>query len=251
MGKILEIKGVTKTFGKTVAVDNLSLTLDEGEIFGFLGPNGAGKTTTIKMIAGLLRPDKGTILINGYDIVKQPTEAKKFIGYIPDNPYIYDKLTGREFLELVGSLYRMDKKTISERIERLFEIFGIDEWGDSLASEYSHGMRQKIIMSSAIIHDPKLLIIDEPMVGLDPQSQRLVKRIMHMLAERGTTIFMSTHTLSVAEDVCTRLGIIHKGKLLAMGTLDELRQKADIAGKTLEDMFVALTGEENKISLWE
>jgi len=248
---LLEIKNFTKRYGEVVAVDNLNLSVDRGELFGFLGPNGAGKTTTIKTIVGLLRPDEGQITIGGYDIVAQPEQAKRLIGYIPDNPYIYDRLTGREFLELVGSLYGMDKKLIHERIEFLFDLFGIEEWGDEYAAEYSHGMRQKVIMASAIMHDPALIVIDEPMVGLDPQSQRLVKGVMRKLIERGTAIFMSTHTLSVAEEVCTRIGIIYKGKLMKVGTLEQLRADAKMEGKSLEDLFVALTGGEREIKLWD
>ena len=248
---LLEIKNFTKRYGDVVAVDNLNLSVDRGELFGFLGPNGAGKTTTIKTIVGLLRPDEGRITIGGYDIVAQPEQAKRLIGYIPDNPYIYDRLTGREFLELVGSLYGMDKKLIQERIEFLFDLFGIEEWGDEYAAEYSHGMRQKVIMASAIMHDPALIVIDEPMVGLDPQSQRLVKGVMRKLIERGTAIFMSTHTLSVAEEVCTRIGIIYKGRLMKLGTLEQLRADARMEGKSLEDLFVALTGGEREIKLWD
>ncbi len=247
---LLEIKNFTKRYGDVVAVDNLNLSVDRGELFGFLGPNGAGKTTTIKTIVGLLRPDEGQITIGGYDIVTQPEQAKRLIGYIPDNPYIYDRLTGREFLELVGSLYGMDKKLIQERIEFLFDLFGIEEWGDEYAAEYSHGMRQKVIMASAIMHDPALIVIDEPMVGLDPQSQRLVKGVLRKLIERGTAIFMSTHTLSVAEEVCTKIGIIYKGKLMKLGTLEQLRADAKMEGKSLEDLFVALTGGEKEIKLW-
>ena len=247
----LQIDNVSKRYGKVLAVDGLRIELAAGELFGFIGPNGAGKTTTIKMITGLLRPDSGKITICGKDVVKEPRRAKKLIGYIPDNPYIYDRLTGREFLELVGSLYGMDRKIISERIDWLFELFGVDEWGDDFAAEYSHGMRQKIIMASAIMHDPKLVVIDEPMVGLDPQSQRLVKGVLRKLVERGASVFMSTHTLSVAEEICTRIGIIHKGVLMKVGTLEELRRAAQMEGRSLEELFVKLTGGEREIKLWD
>ncbi len=181
----------------------------------------------------------------------QPQKAKRLIGYIPDNPYIYDRLTGREFLELVGSLYGMDRKTIHERIEWLFDLFGVEGWGDDFAAEYSHGMRQKIIMASAIMHDPALVVIDEPMVGLDPQSQRLVKGVLRKLVERGTSVFMSTHTLPVAEELCTRIGIIHRGRLMKIGTLEQLRADAKMEGRSLEELFVHLTGGEREIKLWE
>ena len=248
---ILHIDNITKKFGSVVAVDNLAITLDDGELFGFIGPNGAGKTTTIKMIVGLLRPDMGTITIDGNNVVEKPREAKKLIGYIPDNPYIYDRLTGREFLELVGSLYGMERNVIQERIDFLFDLFSIEDWGDDFAAEYSHGMRQKVILASAIMHDPKLVVIDEPMVGLDPQSQRLVKNILKKLTEQGITVFMSTHTLSVAEELCTKIGIIHKGKLLKIGTLDKLRSDAKMENKSLEELFVKLTGGEKEIHLWQ
>ncbi len=251
MKPILEISNVRKHFGEIVAVDNLTIELFPGELFGFIGPNGAGKTTTIKMITGLLRPDEGKIAILDNDIVEKPQEAKKLIGYIPDNPYIYDRLTGREFLELVGSLYGMKRKLIAERIEWLFELFSVDSWGDDFAAEYSHGMRQKIILASAIMHDPKLVVIDEPMVGLDPQSQRLVKGVLKKLIERGTSVFMSTHTLPVAEEICTRIGVIHKGNLMKLGTLNELRSEAEMVGHSLEELFVKLTGGEREIKLWD
>ena len=247
---ILEIQNLTKRYGDVVAVNDLTLSVESGELFGFLGPNGAGKTTTIKTVVGLLRPDEGKITIGGYNIVSQPEQAKRLIGYIPDNPYIYDRLTGREFLELVGALYGLDRKTIAERIEVLFELFGIEEWGDEYAAEYSHGMRQKVIMASALIHDPKLIVIDEPMVGLDPQSQRLVKNVLRELIRRGVAIFMSTHTLSVAEEICTRVGIIYKGNLMKVGTIEQLRADAQMEGKSLEDLFVALTGGEREVKLW-
>jgi len=251
MEPILRIDNATKRFGETVAVDALSVELSAGEIFGFLGPNGAGKTTTIKLITGLLRPDSGKVFVDGNDVQENPQAAKRVVGYIPDNPYIYDRLTGREFLELVGSLYGMPHKLIIERIEWLFELFSVDGWGDDLAAEYSHGMRQKIIMASAIMHNPKLVVIDEPMVGLDPQSQRLVKGVMRRLVERGTTIFMSTHTLSVAEELCNRIGIIFQGRLLKIGTQKELHHEAQMEGKSLEELFVKLTGGEMEIKLWD
>jgi len=247
---IIQIDNITKKFGSMVAVDSLNISLDKGELFGFIGPNGAGKTTTIKMIVGLLRPDIGTITIEDNNVVEKPSDAKRVIGYIPDNPYIYDRLTGREFLELVGSLYGMKRKLILERIDWLFDLFSIENWGDDFAAEYSHGMRQKVIMASAIMHDPKLVVIDEPMVGLDPQSQRLVKGILKKLTERGITVFMSTHTLSVAEELCTKIGIIHKGKLLKIGALDKLRSDAQMENKSLEELFVKLTGGEKEINLW-
>ncbi len=251
MESILKIDEVSKSYGEKLAVNKLSIELASGDFFGFLGPNGAGKTTTIKMITGLLRPDSGKITVGGVDIVANPHEAKKSIGYVPDNPYIYDRLTAREFLELVGSLYKMDAKLISERIEILFDLFDVGNWGNDFAAEYSHGMRQKIIMASAMIHDPRIIVIDEPMVGLDPQSQRLVKSVLKELTRRGTTIFMSTHTLGMVDELCNKVGIIHKNTLLDFGTIDELREKATSHGHTLETYFVELTGGEREIVLWQ
>ena len=236
---MVDIDGVTKRFKKTVAVDNLSLDIPRGEFFGFLGPNGAGKTTTIKMITGLLQPTDGNVRVAGIDVGENPEDAKQRIGYIPDSPYIYDKLTGREFLNLVGGLYDMPRKKIISRVDWLFELFGIESWGDDFAGEYSHGMRQKIVMASALLHDPELIVIDEPMVGLDPQSQRLVKDILSRLVERGTTIFMSTHTLSVAAELCGRIGLISRGRLIET-----------IPGATeteLERRILEITGGERRV----
>jgi len=237
--KIIEMTGLTKRFSKTLAVDSLDLTIDRGELFGFLGPNGAGKTTTIKMITGLVKPTSGSVEVDGHDVQSEPEKAKSVIGYIPDTPYLYDRLTGREFLDLVGGLYDMPKAAVESRIEWLFELFGIEGWGDDFAGEYSHGMRQKIVMASALLHDPELIVIDEPMVGLDPQSQRLVKDVLIELVSRGKTVFMSTHTLSVAAELCTRIGLISKGKL--METLPTA------SSEELERRILKITGGERKV----
>ncbi|MBN2542755.1 ABC transporter ATP-binding protein [bacterium] len=244
---MIKFENVTKKYGDTVAVEDLTMDIAKGEIFGFLGPNGAGKTTTIKMITGLLRPTRGTVHLNGIDVTKEPEKAKQIVGYVPDNPFIYERLTGREFLHLVGGLYNMDPDTIQKRLEWLCDLFGIGDWGDFIAAEYSHGMQQKVVMASALIHAPDIIVIDEPMVGLDPQSQKLVKDILKKLADRGNTIFMSTHTLSVAEEVCTEIGIINKGNLMKRGTLDELREDAEMEGKSLEELFLSLTGGEKEV----
>ncbi|RKZ28626.1 ABC transporter ATP-binding protein [bacterium] len=236
---MIEMTGLTKRFGKTLAVDSLDLTIDRGELFGFLGPNGAGKTTTIKMITGLVKPTSGSVEVDGHDVQSEPEKAKSVIGYIPDTPYLYDRLTGREFLDLVGGLYDMPKAAVESRIEWLFELFGIEGWGDDFAGEYSHGMRQKIVMASALLHDPELIVIDEPMVGLDPQSQRLVKDVLIELVSRGKTVFMSTHTLSVAAELCTRIGLISKGKL--METLPTA------SSEELERRILKITGGERKV----
>jgi len=245
---MIEIVNVTKKFGRVVAVSDLSLKVEAGEFFGFLGPNGAGKTTTIKLLTGLLKPTSGRIFIGGIDITKEPEKAKQKIGYIPDNPYIYDKLSGREFLKFVGGLYGMSDREIDRRIDWLFDLFQVGSWGDERSESYSHGMKQKIVMASAFLHSPEVIIIDEPMVGLDPQSSRLVKDMLKLASRMGTTVFLSTHTLSIAEELCDRIGIVNQGKLVALGTLEELRRQAEergvenVSGNSLEDLFLSLTG---------
>lgn len=239
---MIEIIKVNKSFGEKKAVSDLSLEVRRGEFFAFLGPNGAGKTTTIKMITGLLRPDSGTVRICGIDVSRNPEGAKMKTGYIPDSPYLYEKLTAREYLQFTGGLYRMTKEKIEDKTERLFELFGMNGWADSRCEEYSHGMRQKVIFCSAFLHEPEVLVVDEPMVGLDPQSARLVKDLLKTLTARGTTVFISTHTLSVAEELCDRVGIVNKGELIAVGSIDELRGGSEAAGDNLEKLFLALTG---------
>ncbi len=240
-GPMIELIDISKDYGKTLAVDSLDLSIDRGEFFGFLGPNGAGKTTTIKMITGLAKPTGGRVLVDGIDVQKEPEKAKRIVGYIPDSPYIYDKLTGREFLNLVGGLYDMPDELVKSRIEWLFELFGIDNWGDDFAGEYSHGMRQKIVMASAFLHNPDLIVIDEPMVGLDPQSQRLVKDILLKLVDRGATVFMSTHTLGVAAELCSRIGLISTGRLIEIlpgASTENLERKIlEITGGIREVFF--------------
>jgi ABC-2 type transport system ATP-binding protein len=238
---IVELKHVTKRFGDTVAVDSLDLSLPPGTLFGFIGPNGAGKTTTIKLITGLLQPTSGRVFVNGIDIRHEPERAKRLIGYVPDNPFLYDVLTGREFLRFVGRLYRMDASLVERRIGELFELFQVGSWGDFRAEEYSHGMRQKIVISAALLHQPKLIVIDEPMVGLDPKSIRLVKRILEYQSRMGTAIFMSTHTLAVAEEISSLVGIIDRGRVIAQGTVAELRRLSRERHRTLEDLYLELT----------
>ena len=241
---MIEFINVTKRFDDFTAVSNLNLKIPDGDFFGFLGPNGAGKTTSIKMMVGLLNPSEGIIKIDGINIQEEPELVKSWLGYVPDNPYLYDKLTGREFLHFIANLYKMDSEDAEERIEWLLDLFEMSALSYKRVEEYSHGMRQKIVMSAAFLHRPKIIIIDEPMVGLDPQSAKLVKTILRKLCdEQKTTIFMSTHTLSVAEELCDRIGIIQKGKIIALGTIDELHQLAETEkGMTLEDLFLQLTG---------
>ncbi len=246
---MIELLKVTKKFGKKTAVDDLSLHIKTGEFFGFLGPNGAGKTTTIKLMTGLLRPESGTIRICGTDIIKDPEAAKMKTGYVPDAPYIYEKLTAREYLEFTGGLYDMSPEKIKSQTEWLFDLFGMDGWVDSRCEEYSHGMRQKVVFCSAFLHDPEVLIVDEPMVGLDPQSMRLVKDLLKLYSSRGTAIFISTHILSVAEELCDRIGIIHNGRLIGLGTLDELGSMAAAEGENLESLFLKMTGGPRQANL--
>ncbi|UCC78574.1 MAG: ABC transporter ATP-binding protein [Candidatus Zixiibacteriota bacterium] len=246
---MIELLNVSKSFGDNKAVSDLSLTVNSGEFYGFLGPNGAGKTTTIRMMNGLLKPDNGSLKICGVDIQQDPEAAKMKTGYVPDSPYLYEKLTAREYLEFTGGLYRLAPEKINSQIEWLFDLFGMRDWADGRCEEYSHGMRQKVVFCSAFIHDPEVLIIDEPMVGLDPQSGRLVKDLLKLYSRRGTTVFVSTHTLSLAEELCDRIGIVFNGKLISSGTIEELRQEAEAAGGNLESLFLKLTGGRRAANL--
>lgn len=235
------LQNVSKKFGELVAVDNLNLTILPGEFFGFLGPNGAGKTTTIKMIAGLYTPTSGKISIDKYDIQKNPIEAKHLIGYIPDEPFLYDKLTGLEYLYFSGGLYRIEKRILKKRIDELIERLELGEWINKLTEEYSRGMRQRIAIASALLHNPKVIVIDEPIVGLDPLSTKIVKDILKERANAGTTIFMSTHLLSIAEELCDRIAIIKNGKIIfEIKAKDFQTIKENYNGK-LEQLFLELT----------
>jgi len=242
---MIELKEITKKYGDFRAVDNLNLTVARGEIFGFLGPNGAGKTTTIKMIAGVLEPSAGTITIGGIDILKQPEAAKRKIGFIPDRPYLYEKLTGKEFLKFIADLYGVPNEIYREKARKNLEMFSLTDWTDELIESYSHGMKQRLIMSAALMHEPEIIIVDEPMVGLDPAAIIMVKELFQSLARNGVSVFMSTHTLSVAEDVCDRVGIIHRGHLIASGTTADLRCAANVTDADLEKVFLNLTNTAN------
>lgn len=240
---------LTKKFGELTAVDRLNLTVSSGELFGFVGPNGAGKTTTLRMMAGVLKPTSGRIIIDNKDLAENPLECKKIIGFIPDNPFLYEKLTGRETLHFIAGIYKLPQDGLEKRIEHLFELFEIDSWRDELIESYSHGMKQRLVMASTLIHQPKVIIVDEPMVGLDPKATKMVKGIFRSLCQRGITIFMSTHTLQIAEEMCDRIGIINQGKLIALGTMKELREMSGLPAKELEAVFFRLTGEENDIRI--
>jgi len=240
---MIKLENLTKRYGRTLAVDRLNLSLPQGEIFGFIGPNGAGKTTTIRMMGGILAPTEGFITIDGISMADHPEEAKRRIGFIPDRPYLYEKLTGMEFMRFSADLYGVNDGVFMEKASELLKMFGLFDWAHDLIEAYSHGMKQRLIISAALLHDPRVLIVDEPMVGLDPAAIKMVKDILKDLARRGTTIFMSTHTLKVAEDLCDRIGIIHRGSLVALGTTRELKRAAQIQEADLESVFLRLTEE--------
>ncbi|NVM20369.1 MAG: ABC transporter ATP-binding protein [Desulfobacterales bacterium] len=238
---MLSLINLTKRFGRLIAVNDVSLEIKAGEIFGFLGPNGAGKTTTIKMIAGILEPTEGGVIIDGKDLAEDPVGAKQVTGFIPDRSFLYEKLSGIEFLRFVASLYGMADGRSKAKIKYLLSLFDMEEWAGDLIESYSHGMKQRLVMSAALIHEPKVIVVDEPMVGLDPKGAMLVKALFRSLAEKGVTIFMSTHTLAIAEEMCDRIGIIHEGRLIALGTASELKDKAGAQVKNLEAVFLKLT----------
>ncbi len=240
---MIELSALTKRYGSFTAVDGIDLSVPDGELFGFLGPNGAGKTTTLRMIAGILRPTAGSIRIAGIDIAKDPIAAKTKLGFIPDRPFIYEKLTGGEFLRFVAGLYGQEGAEVEHRGRELLALFDLEEWRDELVESYSHGMRQKLIISSAFIHRPEVIVVDEPMVGLDPKAAKILKDLFREYTRRGHTIMMSTHTLEVAETLCDRIAIIQGGRIRACGTMDELRANAEAGTHGLEQIFLRLTGE--------
>lgn len=239
---MIRLEGLTKSYGKFVAVKQLDLHVPKGQLFGFLGPNGAGKTTTLRMIAGILRPTDGRVFIGGDNLVEKPMAAKMRIGFIPDRPYIYEKLTGAEFLRFVAGLFNQDGEVVEKRINELLDLFELSVWKNELVEAYSHGMRQKLIISSALIHRPECIVVDEPMVGLDPKGARLLKDIFRSFVDRGGTVLMSTHTLEVAEAMCDRIGIIQEGTIVACGSMDELRFQTESGDASLEELFLKLTG---------
>jgi ABC-2 type transport system ATP-binding protein len=239
---MIELSQLTKRYGRFTAVDGIDLTIPKGELYGLLGPNGAGKTTTMRMIAGILQPTAGTVRIAGVDIQAQPLIAKAHLGFIPDRPFVYDKLTGAEFLRFVAGLYGQGGALIERRIDELLELFELDAWKDELTEAYSHGMRQKLIISSALVHRPDVIVVDEPMVGLDPKSARLLKDLLREFVSRGGTVLMSTHTLEIAEAMCDRIAIVHGGRIAAEGTMDALRLQTSSGDVSLEELFLKLTG---------
>jgi ABC-2 type transport system ATP-binding protein len=238
---MLKLTNLTKKFGNFTAVNNINLEINAGDFFGFLGQNGAGKTTTIKMITGLYAPTNGTVQIGGFDIQKNHIEAKQLIGYIPDQPFLYEKLSGREFLYFCGGLYKIEKSILKNIIEEIIDQLKIGQWVDKRTEEYSQGMRQRIAIASALLHNPKLLVVDEPMVGLDPQSALVVKNVLIEKALEGVAIFMSTHSLNVAEEVCTRIGIINDGEMIFEDEKEIVEQIKGTDHHNLESLFLHLT----------
>jgi ABC-2 type transport system ATP-binding protein len=238
---MIELRGVTKNFGSKRAVDQLDLMVHAGELFAFLGPNGAGKTTTIKMICGLLTPTAGTVRVGGHDASTR--QARQLIGYVPDQPYLYDKLTGREFLKFVVEMYGLDRSWAVARIDELIETFEMADFIDELCENYSQGMKQRVVFASALVHNPRVLVVDEPLVGLDPRSARIVKNLFLSEARSGAAVLMSIHLLAIAQELADRIGIVDHGRMLAVGTLAELRDRVQHDG-SLEDLFLKLTGND-------
>jgi ABC-2 type transport system ATP-binding protein len=244
---MIKLTNLTKRYDRVLAVNKINLSIPDGEIFGFIGPNGAGKTTTIRMLGGVLAPTEGSIMIDGINMAKEPEKAKKKIGFIPDRPFLYEKLTGMEFMQFSADLYEVNRKKFSEKAPELLKAFELHEWAHELIESYSHGMKQRLIFCAALLHNPELMIVDEPMVGLDPAAIKMVKNIFRNLAQNGTTIFMSTHTLEIAENLCHRIAIIDKGSLIALGTPAELTEKAHMQNVNLEEVFLKLTQEKQLV----
>jgi ABC-2 type transport system ATP-binding protein len=240
---MIELQGVTKRYGDFTAVEGLDLTVQSGEVFGFLGANGAGKTTTLKMLAGILRADAGMVRVADFDMRTHSVDAKRHLAFVPDRPYVYDKLTGSEFLRFSASLYGLQWKAVESRAAELLEMFELGSWQHELVEQYSHGMRQKLLLSAAVLHRPKVLMVDEPLVGLDPRGARLLKDMLRAYAARGNSVLMSTHTLETVEGTCDRIGIMKRGKLVACGTVPELRTWLRMPDAPLEQLFLHLTGE--------
>jgi ABC-2 type transport system ATP-binding protein len=245
---MIELERLTKRYGGFTAVEELSLRVERGEIFGFLGPNGAGKTTTIRMMMGLLLPTSGRIRLGGFDLADDPIAAKRLSGFVPDRPFLYEKLTAAELLRFCGDLYEVDPPVREARIENLLEVFDLVEWAGELIESFSHGMKQRLAFAAALLHEPRLLVVDEPMVGMDPRGARMLRSLLRSLAREGATLFLSTHSLEIAEALCDRIGIIQAGRLVAVGTLEELRLQAGNA-QGLEEIFLKLTGADDLLDV--
>jgi len=239
---MIQIEDLVKKYGSFTAVDGMSLDVGAGEIHGFLGPNGAGKTTAIRVVAGLLKPTSGRVVINGHDLAREPEAAKASLGFIPDRPFIYEKLTAGEFLRFHGGLYGMDGEAVNGRVGEMLDLFELRRWEGELVESFSHGMRQRLVMCAAFLHRPQAVLVDEPMVGLDPRGARLIKQVFRHMSAHGVAILMSTHTLEVAQEMCDRISIINKGCIIARGTVDELREVAGSPGEQLTPLFLRLTG---------
>ena len=246
---MIRIIDLRKQYGRLAAVDNLNIEVAPGEIFGFLGPNGAGKTTTIRVMMGILRASSGRVILGGYDVEQEPQQAKAITGFIPDRPFIYEKLSGKEFLTFIAKLHGMESARRERRIDELLEYFELSNWQDELVEGFSHGMKQRLVLCAALVHEPRILIVDEPMVGLDPKGARTIKNLFRSLAEAGTTVFLSTHSLSVAEEVCHRIGIIHKGHLIASGSMADIYRLTRVHDSNLEDVFLELTQQQDDVTL--
>jgi|SRR5215204_1331520 ABC-2 type transport system ATP-binding protein len=246
---MIRIINLRKHYGRLAAVENLNIEVAPGEIFGFLGPNGAGKTTTIRVMMGILRASSGRVILGGHDVEQEPQQAKAIAGFIPDRPFIYEKLSGREFLMFIAKLHRMESARLTRRINELLEYFDLANWQDELVEGFSHGMKQRLVLCAALVHEPRILIVDEPMVGLDPKGARTIKDLFRSLAKAGTTIFLSTHSISVAEEVCHQIGIIQKGHLIASGSMADIYRLTDGHDSNLEDVFLELTQQQDDLAL--
>lgn len=246
---MIKLEGLTKRYGDFTAVAGIDLDIGREEIFGLLGPNGAGKTTTLRMIAGILEPDEGRVVIDGHDIAGEPIAARRVMGFVPDRPFVYDKLTGAELLRFTAGLYGFAGPDVENRIDELLRLWDLDRWKEQLIESYSHGMRQKLIISSALVHRPRALVIDEPMVGLDPRSAWLLKDVLRQFADAGGTVLVSTHTLELAESLCDRLAVIDGGRVVACGSMADLRREAAAEGAGLEEIFLKITRGANEAEI--
>jgi ABC-2 type transport system ATP-binding protein len=246
---MIRIINLRKQYGRLAAVDNLNIEVAPGEIFGFLGPNGAGKTTTIRVMMGILKASSGRVILGGHDVEQEPQQAKAIAGFIPDRPFIYEKLSGKEFLTFIAKLHRMESARLRRRIDELLEYFELANWQDELVEGFSHGMKQRLVLCAALVHEPRILIVDEPMVGLDPKGARTIKDLFCSLAKAGTTVFLSTHSISVAEEVCHRIGIIQKGHLIASGSMADIYRLTRGHDSNLEDVFLELTQQQDDLAL--
>lgn len=244
---VIKFSQIQKHYGEFKAVKGIDLSINRGELFGFLGPNGAGKTTMIRILTGIIKPTSGRVLIGGHDLYENPDKAKALIGFVPDRPYLYEKLTPLEYFDFMGGLYNVSTAQILSRGEEMLKLFSLWDRRNELIESFSHGMKQKVAMSAAILHDPEIFVVDEPTVGLDPRSVKLAKEFFKSLIKKGTTVFLTTHTLSVAQDLCNRIAIIQNGEIVALGSMHELQKKASLPGNDLETVFLKITEEEQEV----